>query len=153
MTSWGKLLIATGGSLKPSKCFYHLISFSWKADGTWFYDKNEAEEDLQLYIPLADGTEEAIQHCGVEEVHKTLGTMTCPSGSSMAAIEYMKERTQSWIDQATAANLSRRNLWFLAKVQLQPRILYGIGTCSAPYTVLAGCLLKQYYNLVPLGGI
>jgi hypothetical protein len=32
--SWGKLLIATGGSLKPSTCFYHLMSFSWKQDGT-----------------------------------------------------------------------------------------------------------------------
>ncbi len=26
--SWGNLLIATGGSLKLSKCFYHLVSFS-----------------------------------------------------------------------------------------------------------------------------
>jgi hypothetical protein len=39
--SWGKLLIATGGSLKPSKCFYHLVSFSKKQEGTWEYDKNE----------------------------------------------------------------------------------------------------------------
>jgi hypothetical protein len=37
---WGKLLIATGGSLKPSKCFIHLVSFSWKPDGTWVYDSN-----------------------------------------------------------------------------------------------------------------
>ncbi len=27
--NWGRILIATGGSLKPAKCFYHLISFSW----------------------------------------------------------------------------------------------------------------------------
>ena len=27
--SWGKLLIATGGTLKPVKCFLHLISFDW----------------------------------------------------------------------------------------------------------------------------
>ncbi len=32
--NWGKLLIATGGSLKLSKCFFHLVSFSWKPDGT-----------------------------------------------------------------------------------------------------------------------
>jgi hypothetical protein len=32
--NWGHLLIATGGKLKQSKCFYHLISSSWKADGT-----------------------------------------------------------------------------------------------------------------------
>jgi hypothetical protein len=35
VTSWGCFLIATGGLLKPSKCFYHLISFLWKPDKTW----------------------------------------------------------------------------------------------------------------------
>ena len=44
--SWGKFLIATGGSLKPSKCFYHLVSFLWKQDGTWEYDKNEDNKKL-----------------------------------------------------------------------------------------------------------
>jgi hypothetical protein len=27
ITNWGRLLIATGGTLKPAKCFYHVISF------------------------------------------------------------------------------------------------------------------------------
>jgi hypothetical protein len=31
--NWGKLLIATGGTLKPTKCLYYLISFKWKSDG------------------------------------------------------------------------------------------------------------------------
>jgi hypothetical protein len=34
INNWGKLLIATGGSLKPEKCFFYLISFTWKPDGT-----------------------------------------------------------------------------------------------------------------------
>jgi hypothetical protein len=31
--SWSQLLIATGGSLKPEKCFFCLISFGWDRDG------------------------------------------------------------------------------------------------------------------------
>jgi hypothetical protein len=27
--NWGQLLIATGGSLKPEKCFFHLLDFVW----------------------------------------------------------------------------------------------------------------------------
>jgi hypothetical protein len=34
IVSWGKLLLASGGALKPAKCFYHLISFKFKGDGT-----------------------------------------------------------------------------------------------------------------------
>jgi hypothetical protein len=30
--NWGKLLIATGGALNPSKCSYYLIFFQWKPD-------------------------------------------------------------------------------------------------------------------------
>jgi hypothetical protein len=34
--NWGNLLIAMGGSLKPDKCFFHLMDFAWtkKVDGS-----------------------------------------------------------------------------------------------------------------------
>ncbi len=34
--NWGKLLITMGGSLKPDKCFFHLLDFAWtkKGDGS-----------------------------------------------------------------------------------------------------------------------
>jgi hypothetical protein len=150
---WGKLLIATGGSLKSSKCFYHLASFLWKQDGTWEYDKNKDNKDLQLVIPLSDGTVAPIGNCGVEESHKSLGLMTCPSGLHEAAITYMKERAQGWINQATLPNLRRHHLWFLLGRQFMPKVMYGIWTNSAPYAVLLECLMKQYYNMVPLGGV
>ncbi len=65
----------------------------------------------------------------------------------------MKETAQGWIDQATLAKLPRHNLWFLLGRQFMPKVMYGIGVNSAPYTVLSECLMKQYYNLVPLGGV
>jgi hypothetical protein len=77
--SWGKLLLASGGALKPSKCFYHLISFKFKGDGTWSYESNETEEELRVVVPLADGGLAEIEHLGVHKATKTLGAMTCPS--------------------------------------------------------------------------
>ena len=35
VNSWGELLIASGGSLKPEKCFLYLISFVWNSSGKW----------------------------------------------------------------------------------------------------------------------
>ena len=32
--NWGILLLATGGTLKPAKCSFYLLSFRWKADGS-----------------------------------------------------------------------------------------------------------------------
>jgi hypothetical protein len=36
--NWGRLLIATGGTLKPEKCFYHLIDFAWTQKGGWQWE-------------------------------------------------------------------------------------------------------------------
>ena len=151
--SWGRLLIATGGSLKPNKCFYHLISFSWKPDGTWVYDTNEEDEALQIMIPLPDGSFALIEHCGVETAHETLGVLTCPTGDFAPAIGAMKERAQGWIDRAASGKLNRRHFWLLTTCQFWPKVGFGIGLNPAPYAVLAECLMKQYYELVPLGGI
>jgi hypothetical protein len=34
IVNWVRLLLASGGALKPAKCFYLLISFKFKGDGT-----------------------------------------------------------------------------------------------------------------------
>jgi hypothetical protein len=68
ITNWGKLLIASGGALKPIKCFYYIISFKWRPDGSWEYATNEVDDngeenqELQLTVPLADGTSGNILH-------------------------------------------------------------------------------------------
>jgi hypothetical protein len=61
--NWGKLLLATGGALKPAKCFYHLISFIWRPNGTWRYADNEGREDLGIMVPLEDGLLAAMSTC------------------------------------------------------------------------------------------
>ncbi len=108
---------------------------------------------MKLEIPLPDGSLVPIRQCGVNEVHKTLGTMTCPLGSHKAPIAHMKEKAQGWVDLAISANLPCRSLWFLANWQFVPKVFFGIGLNSAPYAVLAECLMKQYHALVPLGGV
>jgi hypothetical protein len=95
----------------------------WKQDSTWEHDKNKDNKELQVVIPFLDGTVAPGEYCGVDEAHKTLGSMTCPSGSHEAAITYMKERAQGWIDQATLASLPHQNLWFLLGRQFKPKVM------------------------------
>jgi hypothetical protein len=63
----------------------------------------------------------------------------------------MKETAQGWVDLAILDNLPCRNLWFLANWQFVPKVFSGIGLNSAPYSVLAECVMKQHHALVPLG--
>ncbi len=117
IVNWEKLLLAPGGALKPSKCFYHLISFRFKADGTWAYEDNVGNDEYQAVVPLANGSFAPIEHLSVDELAKTLGSMTCPSGYNKGAIKYMTQKASDWKDMIQVGKLSRRYVWFMMEKQ------------------------------------
>ena len=86
--------MASGGSLKPSKCFSHVISFDWKADGRWCYSPNDKKPELNTNVPMPGGSLEPIEHLGVNVAKKTLGVYTCPSGLNKGSLDAMKEKAQ-----------------------------------------------------------
>jgi hypothetical protein len=122
--NWGKLLIATGGAMKPIKCSYYFILFRWKPDGTWVYADNVGNHDFSIGVPLADGSLAGIEQLPVTTAVKTLGSMTCPAGSNKAGLDQMQCQGQEWVDRITT--LSRRNTWFMVDRQFWPRLGYGI---------------------------
>jgi hypothetical protein len=151
--NWGKLLIAMGGALKLAKCSYYLISFSRKADGTWIYSTNEIRPELQISVPMADGSLVEIEHLPVNRAVKTLGSMTCPSGSNMAALQHMQTQGQEWVDRVKSGKLSRRNVWFMLDRQFWLRLGFRICNNTASWDGLEYCLKKVYWKLVPRGGV
>jgi hypothetical protein len=136
ISNWGKVLLATGGALKPAKCFYHLISFKWKPDGTWADKDNNLNPDSNLVVPLEDGTLAPIKHLSVTSSTKTRGSMTCPTGSNDGAILQMKGQAQGWIEKAKSSTLYKRNIWFLMDVQFWPKLSFGIGSIATPFATL-----------------
>jgi hypothetical protein len=143
--NWGKLLIATGGALKLEKCLYYLISFKWKADGTWLYDRNELNPHFTLGVSMADGSLEEIEHLPISKAIKTLGSMMCSLGSSVSAIERMKTLGQEWVDRVLASSLSRRNVWFMVNCQFWPWVGYGICNNIASWDELEKSMQRVYW--------
>lgn len=153
ITNWGNLLIATGGSLKPGKCFYHLVSFNWRPDGTWRYDQNELYEEADVVVPLPDGSSVAIDNLSVDTEKETLGVLSCPSGKTTGMNNAMKKKAQEWVDEAKNSKLRPSNIWFMLDKQMWPRVGYGLCTNTSSFSVLSDLLYKQQYQLMPLGGI
>jgi hypothetical protein len=94
VNSWGNLLIATGGALQPSKCFYSVISFEW-SNGEWKYSSNDKKEEYGVTVPLPGRREAPIDHKSVDHAEKTLGATTSPNGDSHASLSLMKEKAQN----------------------------------------------------------
>jgi hypothetical protein len=151
--NWGKLLLATRGVLKPAKCSFYLLSFRWKADGTWAYEINEANPDLAIGIPMSDGSLEEIEHLLRISTLKTLGSLTCPTSSNIAALNRMQQQGQEWVDKVLASTLSCRNMWFMVDCQFWPWLGYRICNNSASWNDLEGCLQRVYWQLIGRGGV
>ncbi len=114
ISNWGKVLLATGGALKPAKCFHHLISCKWIPDGTWAYKDNDLNPDFDIVVPLEDGMLAPIKHLPITSSTKTLDSwlLTCPTGSKDSAILRMKEKAQGWIEKAKSSKLHKQTYGF-----------------------------------------
>ena len=99
VSSWGEKLIATGGALKPSKCFYYLIDFEWLPDGSWcYYRLNDNKQDqFRIEVPLASKQAARIEYLDPDVAQKNLGSMTCPTGNPAKALERMTDLATSWV--------------------------------------------------------
>jgi hypothetical protein len=151
--NWGKLLIATGGSLKPEKCFYHLLDFAWLEKGGWQYIAHHEDGQASITVPMPDGTAAPISHKAVDNAQKMLGVVTCPSGSSSGSLHQMKEKTQKWLDSLTAGKLHRWMMWFSVDRQLWPSVKYGFCCSMDTLPELDSALLPFYKKMLPLGGM
>ena len=77
LNKWANLLIATGGALNPSKCYWYLIAYKC-IDGKWEYND---DRKCRLSIPLPDGSRTEITQLSVDEEKKMLGVWSSPKGS------------------------------------------------------------------------
>ncbi len=65
-----------------------------EADGSWVYETNKTNADLAIGVPMADGSIEEIKHLPCNSALKTLGSLTCPTGSNTTALDRMRLQGQ-----------------------------------------------------------
>jgi hypothetical protein len=94
-----------------------------------------------------------IEHLPVTAPTKTLGQMTCPTGCSDGAITQMQEKVKGWVAKAKESKLHKGHLNFLLDKQFWPRVSFGISSACAPFEELEDCLMRIYYDMLPLWGI
>ncbi len=106
-----------------------------------------------MIVPLPGGAKAEIGHRPVTHSEKTLGAMTPPDGDSSGSIRIMQDKVQQRIDLVWNGHLHCWNVWFSINVQFWPRVGYSLRSSTATYDKLENALQKQYYQILPLGGI
>jgi hypothetical protein len=145
-------LLPRAAPSSQQSAFIRGFSFEWK-NGQWNYRDNSILGNFGVSVPLPGGATAAIVHQPVAHSKKTLGAMTSPDGNSTGQIAMMQEKAQGWIDAVRNGHLHCQNVWFLIGVQFWPRVGYSLCSSTATYDKLENALQKQYYQILPLGGI
>ncbi len=77
--NWAGLVHATGGLLKPQKCFWYMLGWVWKKSKARLKTLYELPQD-PLYISQQDSTRVLIHLKAISDPEKKLGVYTCPTG-------------------------------------------------------------------------
>ena len=174
VTSWGKLLMATGGDLNPEKCNWTLHDMVAKEDGTWDYKvckpaastvieckvlpgiklEPRAEgttndiDDMQMTVPQTDGSNAPIDQLQSCQAVKNLGLYAPPDGSTEPQFSALRERVDEWTNNVANSGLPTRSVWKSYQFQLWSGMKYGIGATPAMIKELENGLGTRDHKLL-----
>ena len=101
LETWSCLLNATGGALKPEKCFWYFVDYEC-SDGEWRYADTVPRE---MRITNPDGSTSPITQEHVTHSKKTLGIHDSPSGGNEAHLTYIQEKVSTWVGRMINGHL------------------------------------------------
>jgi hypothetical protein len=111
---WSCLLNATGGALKPKKCWWYLLDYTCE-DGKWTY----ADIVLQdLFITNPNGTRSAIKQEEMTASKKTLGIYDALAGGNKGHLAYIISKATTWINRMANGQLPSHIAWVAYRHQL-----------------------------------
>jgi hypothetical protein len=146
---WSCLLNATGGALKPEKCFWYLLDYACK-EGEWTYVELVPQEML---ITNPDGSTSPIKQEEVTESKKTLSIHDSPLGGNATHLLFIKEKVSTWVSRMTNGHLPNHMALIAYKHQLLPGVQYGLGTMTNDLKVADNLLHKEDYMTLKMVGV
>jgi hypothetical protein len=150
LTSWSRLLQATGGNLKPEKCYYYIMSYRYDGGVARICTGRELRQYRNLTIPQHGGTVIDIALKDPKEATQTLGMFTSPMSDGYAHLAKMLSRCRHWEESIRSSMLPYRDRWHSLHTQLFPSSRYGLIPLMTPPAVLEEAFMDTYYRLLPL---
>jgi hypothetical protein len=102
---WAKLLQATGGNLKPPKCYEYLLLFKFINGEPMLKSLREIEDLPACVIPQPSAGDVAIERKPCEEASETLGVFTSPAGTSTAQLDKILQKAVEWAESIKSSHL------------------------------------------------
>jgi hypothetical protein len=108
--NWAGLVHATGGLLKPQKCFWYMLGWVWKKGKACLKTLYELPLD-PLYIPQQDGTRIPIRLKAISDPEQKLGVYTCPTGYFSYHVAHILTTGSEFAEMLGTQRLPARDAW------------------------------------------
>eukprot|EP00978_Attheya_sp_CCMP212_P042437 scaffold258556_cov28-Attheya_sp.AAC.1 len=82
---------ATGGQVRPDKCWWYQIEFVWTQGGRWKY-KQATDCPLDLHVRDGNHQQVPIDQLDPSTAAETLGVWLAPDGNNKTAVEVMRAK-------------------------------------------------------------
>ena len=94
INKWCSALWISGGCLRPDKCWWYVIDFSWRPNGTWRYCTKK-ETEAPLTIPDHTKTDQVIAQKEPGDGMKGLGVFLAPDGNNKAQFKDLEDKIKN----------------------------------------------------------
>jgi len=149
LTKWSTLLNATGGALKPEKCFWYMLDYTCE-DGEWSYEEMTPRE---LFVTNPDGTKSQINQEEVTVSKKTLGIHISTAGGNEEHLKYIQQKASTWTDRMTNGHLPHHMACIAYRLQLWPGLRHGLGTMTNDIEEATSVNTKTDYRMLNILGV
>ena len=120
--TWSRLLNFTGGELSSPKCFYSVVQYKQKTDGTSKIVHN-VDDDYDLKVSLHDGSHD-IQHVEPRSGLRLLGVRMSTSGNFNDEFKYRRQQSIDMANLLKRSKLSRVECYLIYKTRFKPKVHY-----------------------------
>ena len=152
ITCWANLLQATGGSLKPQKCYWYLLSYKF-VNGTATLRPLSELSSHTVDIPQPNNSTVPIELLDASSPSKVLGVWTSPTSDGSKMITYMADKGKQWATRVQSSTLHPREVWYSLTTQALPAVRYGLIGVMATRQYIDRHLPRWYYDCLPNLGI
>ena len=106
LNTWEGLLEATGGALRPEKCFWYMIDFYY-TQGKWKYKK---QSQMPGILTVSNGVE--IKRYDLSEAQETLGVFAAVDGNWEEQKKQLIKKSNIFANQLKQESILPEDVWY-----------------------------------------
>ena len=152
ISKWCSMLWITGGALRPEKCGWYLLSFSWTPDGDWAYNTIK-DTPSDLHIPDYLNHPHIIERYEANRGFKGLGIFEAPDGNNNDQLNYMKDKIQNWTNKLSATFISCSAASLALSSTIMATIKYALPSTTYTEKECDALTIPLFKTILPKMGI